>query len=244
MFKPLILVLVLLGGCTHVPQAFDINGLWINQAAIDAAAQGRPLIKTLDANGSNLEWSIDTRSGQALARSAFEAGEGQLLPKAPGKWTVDYNGHGSDELRLNQQQLIQLPRKNLPGQVFQRTNQTPQTGTGWGATFRHALNSAYMGGQWKVVEGPGAGGTLAFKTDGSVSGLGANDRYELCLGGDCATQGAGNDTLYLGKGDVGDSWIFVRYGNTLEIFQAINHSRPDEIPQLSPGPRQWLLEKQ
>ena len=244
MFRALLLGLILLGGCAQAPQAFDINGLWINQAAIDAAAQGRPLVKTLDANGSNLEWSIDTRSGQALARSAFEASEGQLLAKGPGRWTVDYNGHGSDELQLNEQQLIQLPRKNVPGQVFRRTNQMAQTGTGWVATFRYALNSAYMGGQWKVVEGPGAGGTVAFNADGNVSGLGKNDRYELCLGGDCANQGADNDVLYLSKGDVGDSWIFVRYGNKLEIFQAINHSRLDEIPHLSPGPRQWLLEKQ
>ncbi|MFA7940976.1 hypothetical protein ACEK06_00765 [Pseudomonas brenneri] len=244
MFKPLILGLALLGGCTHVPQPVDISGVWINQAAIDAAAQGRPLLKTLSANGRNLEWDIDTRTARAHASSAFEADEGQLLPKAPGVWTIGHNGYGNDELQLKGQQLLQLPRKDLPGQVFQRPHPPAAEGVQWGNTFRQALNSAYMGGLWKILEGQGAGGTVVFNAAGNLSGLGKNDRYELCLGGDCATQGAGNDTLYLGKGDVGDSWIFVRYGNTLEIFQAVNHSRPDEVPQLSPGPRQWLLEKQ
>lgn len=244
MFKPLLIGLALLGGCTQAPQPVDISGIWINQAAIDAAAQGRPLLKTLSANGWNLEWDIDTRTARAHASSAFEVGEGQLLPKAPAAWTVDHNSYSSDELQLKGQQLLQLPRKNFPGQIFQRPHPPAPAGARWGNTFRQALNSAYMGGQWKILEGQAAGGTTVFNADGSLSGLGGNDRYELCLGGDCATQGAGNDTLYLGKGDVGDGWIFVRYGNTLEIFQAINHSRPDEIPQLSPGPRQWLLEKQ
>ena len=244
MFKPVLIGLALLGGCTHVSQPVDISGIWINQAAIDAAAQGRPLLNSLQANGRNLEWNVDTRTGQAHASSAFEVDEGQLLPKAPGAWTVDHNGYGRDELQLKDQQLLQLPRKDLPGQVFQRAHPSTTEGAQWGSTFRQALNSAYMGGPWKILEGEGAGGTVVFNAHGNLSGLGKNDRYELCLGGDCATQGAGNDTLYLGKGDAGDSWIFVRNGNTLEIFQAINHSRPDEIPQLSPGQRQWLLEKQ
>jgi hypothetical protein len=50
--------------------------------------------------------------------------------------------------------------------------------------------------------------------------------------------------LYLGTGDLSDTWIFVRKGKQLEIFQAINQSRPDEIPYLTPGPRHWLLVKQ
>jgi len=244
MLKPLLIGLALLGGCTQVSQPADISGIWINQAAIGTAAQGRPLLKSLQANGNNLEWHVDTRTGQAHASSAFEVDEGQLLPKAPNAWTVDHNGYSRDELHLNDQQLLQLPRKDLPGQVFQRPHPPALAGAQWGSTFRQELNSAYMGGLWKILKGQGAGGTVVFNADGNLSGLGKNDRYELCLGGDCATQGAGNDTLYLGKGDVGDSWIFVRYGNTLGIFQAINHSRPDEIPQLSPGPRQWLLEKQ
>ncbi|NVZ80444.1 hypothetical protein HX836_01425 [Pseudomonas yamanorum] len=53
-----------------------------------------------------------------------------------------------------------------------------------------------------------------------------------------------SNAFELGEGDVGDGWIFVRYGKRLEILQAINLSQPDQIPQLTPGPRQWLLEKQ
>ncbi|QJI14524.1 hypothetical protein HKK58_18935 [Pseudomonas sp. ADAK22] len=241
----LLISLILLGGCTHLQQqTADISGLWINQAAIDTAAQGRPLLKALDANGMNLEWNIDTRTGKAQFSTAFEEGEGQLLQKAPGIWSVDYNGHGSDELQLNGEQLVQQTGKIYAGQTFSRPIQPAAAGAKWGTAFRQALNSAYMGGQWKIIEGQGTGNLVRFSADGSLSGLGNNDRYELCLGGDCATQGAGNDVVYLGKGAVGDGWIFVRYGKQLEILQAINLSQPDEIPQLSPGPRQWLLEKQ
>jgi hypothetical protein len=240
----LALGLMLLGGCTQTSQTNDINGLWINQAAIDSAAQGRPLLRAIDAHGLNLEWNIDTRSGKAQVSNAFESGEGQLRPKAPGVWTVDYNGHGTDELHLDGKQLIQQTTRNYAAQRFTRPGQPIVEGARWGTTFRLALNSAYMAGQWKIIEGQGAGNLVVFNADGGVSGLAQNDRYELCLGGDCATQGAGNDTLYLGKGDVGASWIFIRYGKQLEILQAINLSRPDEIPQLTPGPRQWLLEKQ
>ena len=84
MRKLLALSLILLGGCSHEPQTSGINGLWINQAAIDSAAQGRPLLQAIDAHGMNLEWNIDTRNGKVQFRNAFELNEGQLLPKAPG----------------------------------------------------------------------------------------------------------------------------------------------------------------
>lgn len=235
---------ILLAGCSHTSQPADISGLWINQAAIDTAAQGRPLLKVLDANGLNLEWNIDARGGKALFSNAFEAGEGQLRSKAPGVWVVDYDGHGTDELHWDGNQLIQQAKAFFAGQVFRRPAQPAPEGARWGTTFRQALNSAYMGGKWKIIEGQGVGNSVVFHADGSLSGLAQNDRYELCLGGDCATQGAGNDTLSLGKGDVADAWIFVRHGKRMEILNAINHAQPDEIPQLAPGPRQWLLEQQ
>lgn len=244
MHKLLLVSLFLLGGCAHTPQTTDISGLWINQAAIDSAAQGRPLLKAIDAHGLNLEWRIDPRGGKAQFSNAFELGEGRLLPKAPGTWIVDYDGHGTDELRLDGNQLVQLPSKIYAAQTFVRPIQPAAADAKWGATFRRALNSAYLGGQWKVIEGNGKGNLVEFNADGSVSGLEKNDRYELCLGGDCASQGAGNDTLYLSQGGVEDGWIFVRYGKSLKILKAINLSQPGEIPQLSPGQRQWLLEKQ
>ncbi|WP_073526184.1 hypothetical protein [Pseudomonas fluorescens] len=244
MHKLLILSLLLLGGCKHAPQPEDISGRWINQAAIDSAAQGRPLLRAIDAHGLNLEWNIDTQGAKAQFSNAFEQGEGRLVPEAPGKWAVDYNGHDTDELQLDGNQLIQQTSKNVAAQVFRRPAHPAPASAKRGTTFRQALNSAYMGGQWTIIEGQGRGNTVAFKADGSLSGLAQHDQYKLCLGGDCATQGAGHDTLYLGRGDVGDEWIFVRYGNRMEILKAINQSQADEIPQLAPGPRQWLLEKQ
>ncbi|MCX2896557.1 hypothetical protein [Pseudomonas mandelii] len=240
----LILGLLLLGGCTSMPAETDISGIWINQAAIDAAAQGQSLHESLNTHGRNLEWDINTHTGKAQVSSGFEMGEGQLLQKSPNAWTVDYNGYDTDELRLDGKRLTQLGKKYVPQQVFSRSSKTAETNTRWGDTFRNALNAAYMGGQWKIIGGDGTGHIVVFTADGQVSGLPRTDRYELCLDGDCASQGAGNDTLYLGMGELGGSWIFVRKGKQLEIFQAINQSRPDEIPHLALGPRQWLLEKQ
>ncbi|MCW1245547.1 hypothetical protein OC610_14105 [Pseudomonas sp. SAICEU22] len=242
MRKMLVFTLFLLAGCSHTPEETDINGIWINQAAIDAAAQGQSLRKTFATHGSNLEWDFDTRTAKAQVTSGFEIGEGQLLQKSPDTWIVDYNGYGTDELRFDGKQLIQLAKEHAPQQVFSRPAQAAKTDPRH--TFRHALNSAYMGGQWKIVDGQGTGNIVVFTADGRVSGLSKTDRYELCLDGDCASQGAGNDTLYLGTEDLGDSWIFVRKGKQLEILQAINLSRPDGVPQLTPGLRRWLLEKQ
>lgn len=218
----------------------DISGIWINQSIIDAAALGQPL-KT---QGTTLEWDIDTRTGKAQMSNGFEMGEGQLLRTSPDAWTVDYDGYGTDKLRLDGKQLIQLEKKHAKQQVFSRSADSARPGERWSSTFRRALNTAYMGGEWRIIEGPGTGEKVVFTKDGQVSGLTNTDRYELCLDGDCASQGAGNDTLYLAHGDVSDTWIFVRKGKQMEIIQAINRSQSDEIPSFTPGPRQWLLEKQ
>jgi hypothetical protein len=240
MRKLFILSLLLLGGCTHTPQEADISGIWINQAIINAAAPGQPL----NIRSSNLEWDINTSTGRAQVSSGFEMAAGQLLQKAPNAWTVDYSGYGTDELRFDGKQLTQLAKEHYPQQVFSRPTETARTGTKWSKTFRRALNSAYMGGLWKIIDGQGKGNIVVFTADGGVSGLPKKDRYELCLDGDCASQGAGSNTLFLRTGDLGDTWIFVRKGRQLEILEAINQSRPDEIPYLTPGPRRWLLEKQ
>jgi hypothetical protein len=176
--------------------------------------------------------------------SGFERGEGQLLQKSANAWTVDYNGYGTDELRLDGKRLTQLAKEHVPQQVFSRPTKTAKPHAKWAGTFRSALNAAYMGGQWKIIDSHGTGQLVVFTEDGHVSGLPGTDRYELCLDGDCASQGAGNDTLYLGTGDRSDTWIFVRKGMQLEIFQALNTAQADEIPQFTPGPRQWLLVKQ
>jgi hypothetical protein len=243
--RPLLFLgLLLLGGCTSMPAETDISGLWINQAAIDAAAQGQSLHESLNTHGRDLEWDINTRTGQAQVSSGFERGEGQLLQKSANAWTVDYNGYGTDELRLDGKRLTQLAKEHVLQQVFSRPTKTATPHAKWAGTFRSALNAAYMGGQWKIIDSHGTGQLVVFTEDGHVSGLPGTDRYELCLDGDCASQGAGNDTLYLGTGARSDTWIFVRKGKQLEIFQALNTAQADEIPQFTPGPRQWLLVKQ
>ncbi|MNP66228.1 hypothetical protein D3C76_1619130 [compost metagenome] len=79
--------------------------------------------------------------------------------------------------------------------------------------------------------------------NGSVTGLPGPDRYALCLEGDCANMGGENDTLWLERNQRGGPFIFKREGDKLEIFRAVNNALPDEIPQLTPGPRQWVLER-
>ncbi len=232
--------LLLLGGCTHTSPKTDISGIWINQTILDAAALSQPL----NTQGSNLEWNIDIRAGKAQVSSGFEMAEGNLLQTSPDAWTVDYGGYSSDALRLDGKQLIQLGKEHMKEQVFSRPIDTAKTEERWGSTFRRALNAAYMGGKWRIIEGPGTGETVTFTADGQVSGLAKTDRYELCLDGDCASQGAGNNTLFLTNGDVGNTWIFVRKGKQMEILQAINGAQSDEIPTFTPGPRQWLLEQQ
>jgi len=84
---------------------------------------------------------------------------------------------------------------------------------------------------------------VRFGDTGNVTGLPGPDRFALCLAGDCASMGGNNDSLWLERNQRGAPFIFKRDGNTLTIYQAVNTANADEIPQLSPGPRQWVLER-
>jgi hypothetical protein len=106
-----------------------------------------------------------------------------------------------------------------------------------------ALYKAFLGGDWKIVEGQGQGATVRFSDTGNVTGLPGVDRFAVCLAGDCATMGGGNDSMWLERNQRGAPWIFKRDGDTLEIFQAVNRAQPDEMPELAAGARQWVLEK-
>jgi hypothetical protein len=236
------LLAIFLGGCANDPAEIDISGIWINQVAIDAAAKGQPLLKTLWAYGPNQEWDINTKTGQAQNTNGFEIGEGKLIPKKPGAWTVDY-GYGTTELRYDGKQLIQMASENEPEQFFDRPKDPAPQGARWGTTFERVLYSAYMGANWKIIDGPGKGNTAQFQANGQVTGLPNADRYSLCLAGDCNSMRGGHDSMVLAQGSQGGTWIFVRKGKQLEILQAINESQPDEIPYYIVGPRQWLLEK-
>ena len=239
------LVALLLGGCASNPADRDISGTWINQVAIDAASKGGPLREALQAYGPNLEWDVNTKAGQARYTNGFENVEGKLL--------------GEAVRRLESRLLWQLRQRaearwqaTEPGRQRQRTRAGLRSRTRFrcrtahrlGASFERALYSAYMGGSWKIVSGPGEGNTVQFQADGQVTGLPGADRYALCLAGDCASMSGGNDSMWLQQNGQGNPWIFARKGKELEILQAVNTAQADEMPQFTPGDRKWLLEKQ
>ena len=238
------LVALFLGGCASNPADRDISGTWINQAAIDAAAKGGPLREALQAYGPNLEWNVNTKAAQARYTNGFENVEGKLLGEESGGWKVDFYGSSASELKRDGKRLNQAANDNEPEQVFERALIQVPDGAPIGASFERALYTAYMGGNWKIVSGPGEGSSVQFQADGQVAGLPGADRYALCLAGDCASMSGGNDNMWLQLSGQGNTWIFARKGKEMEILQAVNTAQADEMPQFTPGERKWLLEKQ
>lgn len=184
------------------------------------------------------------RPAQARYTNGFEIAEGKLLGDASGTWKVDFYGSAGTDLKRDGKQLLQVANDNEPEQVFDRPKDPAPEGAPLGANFERALYSAYLGGSWKILSGPGEGGTVQFQADGAVQGLPGADRFALCLAGDCASMSGGNDNVWLQQNGQGNPWIFVRKDQQLEIYQAINTAQADEVPSLTPGPRQWLLQKQ
>lgn len=101
-----------------------------------------------------------------------------------------------------------------------------------------------MGGNWKIVDGPGKGGIATFSPLGQVTGLGDLNRYALCLAGDCAAMSGQYDSMWLEKDGQGRPYVFVRNGDQLEILEALNQAQSADMPDLHPGDRRWLLQKQ
>ncbi|WP_252089844.1 hypothetical protein [Pseudomonas sp. MWU13-3659] len=236
---PLALAALLLGGCaSHKPE--DFNGTWINQAAIDAAAKGISLRQALNDHGPVLEWKIDVKNQQASFSNGFEAADGRLSANEK-DWQVSFEGGLNEQLKLDGDELQAIDPSGHE-QVFARAKAADGNAP-LGGTFERTLYKAYLGGDWKIVEGQGKGAVVRFSDTGSVTGLPGPDRFALCLAGDCATMGDGNDSLWLERNQRGAPWIFKRDGDTLEIFQAVNRAQPDEMPQLAAGARQWVLEK-
>lgn len=235
------LAALLLGGCaSHKPE--DYNGTWINQGAIDAAAKGVGLRQALASNGPNFEWQVDTARQRALFSNGFEVVEGQLSA-VDKQWQVAFGGGHSEQLELDGDELVQAAGQDTPEQQFEKALVLAPAGAPVGSSFEKALYGAYLGGDWKIVEGPGQGGMVRFADNGSVDGLPDLTRYALCLAGDCASISGQYDSLWLERDRQGSPWIFTRDGDTLEIFQALNTAQPNEMPQLKPGARQWLLER-
>jgi len=238
----LTLAAVLLGGCaSHAP--VDPSGIWINQNAIDAAAKGGSLRQALLANGPNLEWNVNTKASQASYSNGFEAGEGTLTSTGVNTWNVSFYGNAGETLSVKGDQLLQTASDNNPQQSFVKPMKPADAGAPAGTTFEEALYGAYMGGDWKIVEGPGQGGLVHFTADGRIEGLEGLDRYALCLAGDCAAMSGEFDSMWMEKNQQGSAFIFKRDGKHLEILQAVNQAAADAMPDLHPGARRWLLEQ-
>ena len=238
------LLTVFLGGCASEPANRDISGVWINQAAIDEAAKGGHLREALLAYGPNLEWDINTQTAQARYTNGFERVEGKLMPETGGGWQVSFYGSSATALSVDGDELIQAAADSDPQQSFVRSNVSVAPDDPLGTHFEKALKTAYLGGQWHVVSGNAQGSHVTFLADGRLNGLPGINAYALCLAGDCASMSGEYDSLWLQQGDNGAAHIFVRNGQKLEIFEALDASGPDEMPQLYPGKREWVLEKQ
>ncbi len=238
----LLLLAAWLSGCTSQANR-DPSGIWINQAAIDAAAQGGNLREALLAYGPNLEWHIDGPRQLATFSNGFELGEGQLVAEPDARWRVDFYGDYHEQLRLKGDQLLQEESESGPEQRFARPAVTVTANAPPGSSFEQTLYAAYLGGTWKIKQGPGTGGLVLFHPDGKVEGFPGAERYALCLAGDCAAMSGENDSLWLQLGEQGNTWIFKRDGEQLEIFEALNRAQIDEMPDYAPGKSRWLLER-
>lgn len=238
----LLLITALLGGCSS-PASKDPNGIWINQAAIDAASQGGNLREALLAYGPNLEWTLDTARQSAKVSNGFQLDEGQLVGEPDGQWRVDFYGDYHEQLNVENATMLQAESKTGPQQRFQRSTLKLPLGAPPGSSFEQALYTAYLGGTWKITKGPGVKGLVLFHPDGQVEGLPGADRYALCLAGDCAAMSGESDSLWLQLGNKGNVWLFKREGEQLEIFQAVNQAQADEMPEYLPGVTTWVLEK-
>ena len=231
----------LLSGCASTPQ--DPSGTWVNQAAIDAAVDDGNLREALLAYGPNLEWQIDNQRQQARFSNGFERGEGAFERQADGHLSVHFQGDFHESLSVTDGELLQAQSDTWPEQRFVRVVAAADPIAPLGSSFEHALYSAYLGGTWLIKEGLGEGGLVVFQADGGLQGLPGAERYALCLAGDCAAMSGEFDSLWLQLGDQGQSWLFEREGNQLRIFQALNRSQIDEVPNFYKGQQRWLLIK-
>lgn len=240
-FLCLLACLTLLGGCASKPK--DPSGIWINQAAIDAAVDSQHLREALLAYGPNLEWNLNSARQQATFSNGFELADGQLSVQADGLWQVSFYGENHEVLKPEGELLIQQASATWPEQRFARPKVKVDATAPAGSSFEYSLYEAFLAGSWKIRSGPGEGGLVIFHADGKLDGLPGAERFALCLAGDCAAMSGEYDSLWLQLGQEGNEWIFVRDGDQLQIFEALNRAQPDEMPDLYPGPERWLLER-
>ena len=240
-FLCLLACLTLLGGCASKPK--DPSGIWINQAAIDAAVDSQHLREALLAYGLNLEWNLNSARQQATFSNGFELADGQLSAQADGLWQVSFYGEHHEVFKPEGELLIQQASATWPEQRFARPKVKVDAAAPAGSSFEYSLYEAFLAGSWKIRSGPGEGGLVIFHADGKLDGLPGAERFALCLAGDCAAMSGEYDSLWLQLGQEGNEWIFVRDGDQLQIFEALNRAQSDEMPDLYPGPQRWLLER-
>lgn len=231
----------LLSGCASTPNN-DPSGIWINQAAIEAAVESGRLREALAAYGPNLEWQVDPQRQQADYSNGFELAEGRLKALDEGRWQVTFYGDYKEQLQLRGGKLTQVASDYWPEQQFERVPHTDES-LPLGSSFEQALYRDYLGGDWLIEEGLGQGGLVRFAPTGEVQGLPGAERYALCLAGDCAAMSGEHDSLWLQQGEQGQPWLFVHEGNQLRIFEAQNRAQYDEMPQYQPGSQRWLLKR-
>lgn len=237
------LPIILLAACTAQTSQTDINGYWINQAAIDASSKGGSLLDALQGHGPVLDWQIDSSAQLASYDNGFETVEGRLTQDAPALWAVNFHGNTVVKLRSDGKQLLQVGSDYMSQQTFKRVEHASEYMT-TSAGFVYALNRSYLGGTWKILHGPGTGDNVQFQPDGTVQGLPKIGHYALCLGGDCAAMSGDRDSIWLHSDGEHRLWLFTRQGKQLEIFQPKNTAGQGEMPALGQGARQWLLQKQ
>lgn len=241
-FIVMLLGACVLGGCASAPQ--QANGVWINQAAIDAASDSGNLREALLAYGPNLEWQLDEQRKRAHFSNGFELGEGQLSALGNQRYRVDFSEDFHEFLSLDDAELVQTASDSWPEQRFVRPLAPPTADAPAGSSFEQALYRAYMGGTWRIEQGLGEGGLVLFHPDGRLEGMPGAERYALCLAGDCASMSGEHDSLWLQLGEQGQTWLFERDGERLRIFDTLNRARIDEVPDYHKGQQRWLLERQ
>lgn len=231
----------LLAGCASQP--VDPGGIWINQAAIDAASQDGHLREALLAYGPNLEWRIEPQRRRASYSNGYEHDEGQLVREADERLRIDFYGDYHEYLSLDGDQLVQAASGTWPEQRFVQPTTAAAAHAPAGSSFEQALYKAYLGGRWTIQHGLGQGGLVLFHADGRVEGLPGAERYALCLAGDCAAMSGEYDSLWLQFGEQGQAWLFERDGDRLSIYDAVNQAQIDEMPEYRKGPRRWRLQR-
>lgn len=237
-------LLMALAGCSSRPQPADLDGVWINQTAIDAALKSGNLREALTADGPDLEWDFNTKASQAQMSNGFETPLTQLFGQADGSWKAVFDSNYTVSFKLSGKDLVKAAGANSPEQHFRRPKSSEFDNGKVGSSFEGALYNAYMGGKWTIVSGPGQGATVVFHANGQLEGMPGADRYALCLNGDCATQSGEADSIWLQAGNQGNAWLFSRRGGQLSISEAVNQANPDEAPKLRAGNLHWVLQQQ